>query len=330
MSTLDGKSDYELIFIPWFWQDEYEREPEVDTKLTEEEDKYAELHLSEYSKERQVRKLLWRRAKIAKSNEFEFMREYPATPQEAFRMSGASLISPERILTARKRIIAVEKSEPLLCGLDPSGMGKDRTVFAFRRGRKFLSYKVYDKKVGFKPDPMELAGLAATYIDNFGITKMFIDIAYGDGAVSRLKELGYSRVVIPVHFGEAALQSDIYLNKRAEMWCLMAEWFDGDVQIPDDDVLHAELACMPDVRETSSHKKYLEKKEKIRELFKKSPDIGDAFALTFAYPVFSPSRMGLVVPQYTNVKQNKAPLFKSKLSSRQITKPYSEYVTRVA
>src|SRR5262245_66543457 len=80
----------------------------------------------------------WRRAKIAQLGSTEyFAQEYPLTPSEAFISSTFDgFIKTELVIKARK-----EKAEafgPLIVGVDPAGMGADRTSIAWRRGRCVL------------------------------------------------------------------------------------------------------------------------------------------------------------------------------------------------
>ena len=113
-----------------------------------------------------------------------------------------------------------------------------------------------------------------------------IDVAMGYAAIDLLHQRGYEKIVNPVHFGQTAMEPEIYGNKRVEMWCAVKDWMAQDgVNIPDDDELHMDLACVPDVKETVDGPMRLESKKTIRSEFGKSPDIGDALALTFAFPI---------------------------------------------
>lgn len=74
-----GDSEYQLIFVPWFWQDEYRRIPEDDFTPSAEESAYAEAHGLDMAQ------LCWRRQKMRQlGGVFAFRREYPATAAEAF------------------------------------------------------------------------------------------------------------------------------------------------------------------------------------------------------------------------------------------------------
>ena len=58
MQALQGKGEYKLIFIPWYWQLEYRKAPPVDFIRTEEETKLAEAFGLDNAQ------LNWRRTKI--------------------------------------------------------------------------------------------------------------------------------------------------------------------------------------------------------------------------------------------------------------------------
>lgn len=284
MDALHGIGDYILIFIPWFWQDEYERELEEGFQPTMEELKYIDLHLKEFSKEQSLRKICWRRYKIISlKSEWKFKQEYPATPQEAFQNSGTSLISSEKIMLARKSTIT-DSVAPIIMGGDPARKG-DRGVISLRRGREFMRYIVYKKKDEEMKDPVA-AAIYAKIIDQSGAKKCFIDVAYGYGIIDLLWGWGYDKIVQGVHFSERAMENEIFLNKRAEMMIAVRDWYNTEeVSMPDDDVAQADIQAIPDFKENSRRLIYIVPKEEIIKVCKFSPDIMDSFALTFAYPV---------------------------------------------
>ncbi len=74
-----GDSDYMLIFIPWFWQEEYSKTTPAGFTLSDEEEFYrSSFGLS-------AAQMCWRRQKMAEiGGLFAFRREYPATVEEAF------------------------------------------------------------------------------------------------------------------------------------------------------------------------------------------------------------------------------------------------------
>lgn len=80
MDALTGRNEYEVVFVPWFWQEEYRIEVDEDFFMTAEEIDY----MTKWDLD--VEQIAWRRMKI---NSFirgiaDFRREYPATIDEAF------------------------------------------------------------------------------------------------------------------------------------------------------------------------------------------------------------------------------------------------------
>lgn len=74
-----GRGDYELIFIPWFWQEEYRREVPDGFELSSEEQDYANRYGLDYEQ------VCWMRAKtIELGGVGSFRREYPSDVNEAF------------------------------------------------------------------------------------------------------------------------------------------------------------------------------------------------------------------------------------------------------
>ena len=104
----------------------------------------------------------------------------------------------------------------------------------------------------------------------------------GAGVYDRLIQLGYGHVVRGINFGGSPQNDKKYLNKRAEMWGEMRDWLNSPpVKIPDMDDLHADLAT-PTYDFNHKQQLRLEGKDDIKKRGLKSPDCGDALALTFA------------------------------------------------
>src|SRR5699024_10343551 len=93
-----GVGDFIAIFVPWYWQDEYRKDPPEGFELTAEELEYQRLYALDDAQ------MAWRRNKIAELKDAAlFKQEYPATAAEAFQMSGHdSFIKPEAVANARK------------------------------------------------------------------------------------------------------------------------------------------------------------------------------------------------------------------------------------
>jgi hypothetical protein len=281
-----GQGDYEAVFIPWFWQDEYRRPVGKDFRLTPDEDAYRKAHKLD------LEQMAWRRNKIVELKDpLLFMQEYPATAAEAFQMSGHdSYIPAELVMRARKNDVL--PSGPLVIGYDPAWKGSDRHAMAFRRGRK-LEKVVCANRL----DTMQGAGWAKKVIDTEKPARMFIDVGgVGAGVYDRLYEMGYGDIVRAINFGSAPLEPPLPdsldkgggpLNRRAEIWMKSKEWLEdvAGVQVPDSDTLQAD-ACAPGYKYDSHTRLQLESKEDIRKRGLRSPDEWDAVALTFSEPVF--------------------------------------------
>jgi hypothetical protein len=124
----------------------------------------------------------------------------------------------------------------------------------------------------------------------------------GAGIYDRIKELGFDDVVSAVNFGGVPINDSIYYNKRSEMWGLLSEWIKGKpVCIPEDQGLIADLVT-PSYSYKSSGKLILESKDDMKKRLGRSPDSGDALALTFAYPVYPLNQLQSLQQQYGSKK----------------------------
>lgn len=279
-----GDTDFISIFVPWYWQPEYRATPPADWEANELEHALAEAYGLD------AEQLAWRRRKVSElsvggtDGEAAFRQEYPLTSQEAFAVSGTdSLISPESVAKARVR--KTLGTAPLIIGVDPARYGDDSTAIIRRRGRAAYKLETYRKR-----STMEVAGIVHSIIKEEKPAQVAIDVGgLGAGVVDRLLELGHDEVVVPINFGSAALDPNAYVNRRAEMWYLMRDWLDGDmpVMVPDDDALHSDLCAVRYIYDSNSRRK-IESKEAMRKRGIRSPDAGDALALTFAEPVKQP------------------------------------------
>ena len=274
-----GRGKYIAVFVPWFWQDEYREEVPADFRLTDEEHAYFRAYQRNGLTD--LEQMVWRRTKIIElGSEDLFKQEYPATASEAFVMSGHdAFIKPSVVLESRKQ--TAEPYGAYIVGCDPAREGKDQTAFIRRQGRKAWGIELYENL-----DDMEKTGRAKKILDTEPVLMMFIDRGGGSGMYDRLKEMGYEDRIHLVNFGSKALDPDVYRNRRAEMWGEMKKWLESpeETDIPDSDYLQSDL-CAPGFKFTSNSQIQLERKEEIKKRIGKSPDVGDALALTFAQPV---------------------------------------------
>lgn len=277
MDVLSKKDkDYIVIFIPWFWERGYTKRIPADVTFIPDED---ERHLKEIHNLTDEQ-LYWRRCKIIHMKAlWKFKQEYPANVVEAFQSSEEALINSDDVEIARKCILT-DASAPVVMGIDPASSG-DRHPFVIRQGRHLKA--VYDHE---PMDGIQGAFLATEYIKKHNVQHVFIDTTKDLSLYDQLRALGYKDMVTSVHFNQKPMNPDRFVNKRAEIVYAVKEWIeDSGINIPDDDSLHAELMCMPHEEITSNGKIFFIPKKRIKKDYGMSPDIYDAIALTFTYPV---------------------------------------------
>jgi len=280
-----GESEFLPVFLPWSLDAGYSKEGAPDFQMDAEESKLADLY--GLSKEQ----IAWRRAKIAQLGNAEyFCQEYPLNAAEAFiSASFDSFISAPLVIRARK-----EKAEaygPVVIGVDPAGMGPDRTSIAWRQGRCIT--KIESRK-GL--DTMEVAGWVQKIIREDKPARVNIDVGgLGVGVYDRLYEsMSNRRMIQAVNFGGKPLEpapldekrnpAGGYANRRAEMWGNLKKALEaGRFVLPDRDSLQADLVSVG-YKFNSAGQLILESKQDMRKRGLPSPDEADAVALCFADP----------------------------------------------
>lgn len=284
--------DWELVFIPWFWDTGYTKEVKEPLILTDEE--------IELKKQYEINdgQILWRRRKILDlRGELLFKQEYPFNITEAFQQSGhESFISVESVMAARNFTVTHPYGEKVL-GCDPAWEGDDRTSFCFRQGTKV--HKVWSFA---KTQPMEVVGECIRVFKEEGISRIFIDsIGVGAGIYSRLcEELGSDKIV-SVNSAAASLWPQRYANKRAEMWDKAKEYLTIDdtslnVDLPDMDSLQTDLTAPALMLPDSKGRLIIQSNKDIKKNGHKSPDEGTSFVVTFAEPSLNKSSSKLNYP----------------------------------
>jgi hypothetical protein len=276
-----GRGDFIAIFVPWYWQVEYRAAVKPDFELSKEDREYQLAYGLD------MEQMQWRANKIAtygRSHEWLFDQEYPATAALAFKTSTLNpLISPNAVMRAATTDFR-ERSGPLIVGCDPAGDGEgkhDRTAIAFRQGRTCFRLE------WLPPDhnTMQIVGRLVEIWNTFQPDAIIVDKGgLGAGIHDRLVELNVP--VIGINNAENdTSKPDIYENIRAGMWWRMEEWFhDFPCRIPNDSALIADITA-PQPDQHSNGKKLLEAKKKMAKRGIRSPDGGDALALTFAVAV---------------------------------------------
>lgn len=182
---------------------------------------------------------------------------------------------------ATKREIEPSPTTPVVWGLDVARFGGDRSALAKRQGQALLEpIKTWQNK-----DLMELAGIVLTEYEACNYQSrpqaIYIDaIGLGAGLADRLRELDLPAVAISV--SETASLKERFGRLRDELFWNAREWFEGrDVKIPDDDTLIQEITAIR-YKYLSTGKLKVESKDEMKRRGQRSPDVADAFVLTFA------------------------------------------------
>lgn len=169
-----------------------------------------------------------------------------------------------------------EEEFPNVLGVDVARLGADKTVIAHRKGRtaRFAG-------VSHHEDTMKTAGRVIAALKETGASIAAIDAdGLGAGVYDRLVEQGHP--VQEMRGGFRARDHERFANKRAEWyWGLRTRFEDGDISIPDDEELLAQLTAIK-YSLNSRGQIQLETKDEMRKRGMPSPDKADAMAYAFA------------------------------------------------
>ncbi|MEX5878739.1 terminase [Proteus vulgaris] len=180
---------------------------------------------------------------------------------------------------AMKRVVthAEVAHAPVIIGVDPAYSGIDDAVIYLRQG-------LFSKCLwtGFKTtDDVVMAKRIADFEDQYKADAVHIDFGYGTGIHSIGTSWG--RVWRLVKFGGASTDPQM-LNKRGEMYSSAKTWLKIGGALDDQETAD-DLSCAEYKVRVIDSKIVLEDKTEIKKRLGRSPGKGDAFVLTFAYPV---------------------------------------------
>lgn len=206
------------------------------------------------------------------------------------RVDSESFISYELASSAVNREIEPEASR-IIIGVDVGRFGDDPSIIYPRQGRDGASRPI---EVYLGLDTMSLvAKVVAAYHRYNAIYVMVDEGGVGGGVVDRLRQLQIP--VIGVDFGSGpdgyTTQGDTgvkYANKRAEIWGAMREWLHRGAipaSIPGLDISLVDELTGPNYGLNAREEIQLESKKDMRRRGQASPNVADALACTFAFPV---------------------------------------------
>jgi hypothetical protein len=196
------------------------------------------------------------------------------------RSDDDTIIPMDLLETAKHRDTRAYEDAPIVWGLDVARFGSDSSVLCKRQ-----SNVVHTLERWRNLDLMQLTGAVVSQYEacdhKSRPTEILVDsIGLGAGVVDRLRELNLPARGINV--SESPAMGGTYLNLRAELWHKAKAWLEKrDCKIPNNEDLIGELATVR-YTFTSNGKIKIESKDDIRRRGLKSPDMADAFVLTFA------------------------------------------------
>jgi hypothetical protein len=201
------------------------------------------------------------------------------------RIGSVQFIDSLAVAEAGQREAMSFTHDPLVFGVDVARFGDDASCIYIRRGR---DGRTSPPLIFRSLDTMQLAARVAEQFSALHPDAIFVDGGgAGAGVIDRCRQLGVP--VFEINFQGRPDRPDIsaeqtkYANKRAEIWGMMKEWL-AIGAIPDDPQLAAELTT-PQYGFSSRDEIQLESKADMRRRGAGSPDIADALALTFSWPV---------------------------------------------
>jgi hypothetical protein len=196
------------------------------------------------------------------------------------RSDDDTIIPMELLESAKHRDTRAYEDAPIIWGLDVARFGSDSSVLCKRQ-----SNVVHTLERWRNLDLMQLTGAVVAQYEacdhkNRPAEILVDSIGLGAGVVDRLRELRLPARGINV--SESPAMGGTYLNLRAELWHKAKAWLEKrDCKIPNNEDLIGELATVR-YTFTSNGKIKIESKDDIRRRGLKSPDMADAFVLTFA------------------------------------------------
>jgi hypothetical protein len=164
-------------------------------------------------------------------------------------------------------------------GCDVAGGGRNFSVMVHRSYN--LARKVYKKD---EPDTMLFTGNVLHFASNLRIRpeNIFVDkVGIGKGAFDRLRE--QRDYIVGVGGADEPVDKSRFINLRAEMYWRAREWILRGGKIARDNDWYQLAKIKYKVADSSGKLKMMSKEEMLRD-GTDSPDVADAFAMTFTRP----------------------------------------------
>jgi len=211
--------------------------------------------------------------------------------QGEFPLSEADAVIPRDLaVAALTRDVGALPVQPVW-GLDVAFRGDDRSALCKRRGNVVSEAVLVWQGL----DPMELAGRIKAEYD---LTRekdkpsaICVDaIGLGSGVAHRLRELGLPSREINV--AESSSMKEKYSNTKTELWFTARDWFEArNCYLSPENAKLVDELCQAEFKTLDSTGKLAMRPKDEQQGVDgyRSPDLADAFILTFAAPSISAS-----------------------------------------
>lgn len=213
------------------------------------------------------------------------------------RAGSSQFIGSDVVAAARRYRAEGFGGLPKVLSVDVARFGDDQTVIGTRQGRKAVILGRYRGK-----DNVWVAEQTIQLMKECLPQAIVIDgDGNGGGVVDQIKSRGFGDKVFEFHGGASAHDSDMYYNRRTEVWGLMRQWLQNGAEIPDDPELDDDLTG-PEFGFANGKRNagalQLEMKDDMKKRGLSSPDCGDMLAMTFGVTVAPPEPKPEVEYQY--------------------------------
>lgn len=199
------------------------------------------------------------------------------------RADNDTIIPLDLVESAAARSVEITPNTPILWGLDVARFGDDSSCLVKRQHTSVTE----PPRVWKGLDTMQTVGVVmaewdATPHDRRPVEILVDSIGVGAGVVDRLRQLNLPARGINVS-ELPAMTGQNYLNLRTELWFKAKAWLEArNCSIPKDERLINELAVVRYGFQAGSQKTKVESKDEMKRRGIGSPDVADAFVLTFA------------------------------------------------
>lgn len=170
-------------------------------------------------------------------------------------------------------------SDNYYLGIDASGTGKDNWCIVLRNDNEIVNIS----KINMA-DTSKILSHVMKIEDRYALKSISIDISGGYGNSIFEALLRTRKNVIGINFGEKASDS-IYSNIRTEMYSELSKAIREGFYINDNELIEELRAQRVYINDYG--RLCLKKKQFVKEIIGRSPDIADALALTFNKKEFS-------------------------------------------